>query len=319
MKNLTHNAKDFLSVAKSDYKQWVFRYTFLELEKDLGVNGDITTDATTRGDVFGNGVIVAEEDGILAGVAEIRYFLIESDPRFKPRISELQVEFYKKDGEKIVKGDKILKITGKVKDILALERVVLNLMMRMSGVASFTNRLVTMIREKGFHTLLTPTRKTLWGLLDKKAVSVGGGGTHRLNLSDAVLIKDNHLALLGGSITTAIKNVSENASNGVSTGRFVEVEVESAEDALKAAEAFASVDLQSPACILFDNMPVAEIVKALNIIKEKGYYDKVLFEASGGITPDNLVEYAETGVDIISMGALTNSAKSLEFSCDVTG
>lgn len=312
LKNLTHNAKDFLRVSKNDYKQWVFRYTFLELEKDLGLNGDITTESVIKGDVAKEGVVFAEEDGIVAGLEEIKYFLVDSDPRFKPRVGSLAVEFFKKDGEKVAKGEKVLSIKGSVKDILAVERVVLNLLMRMSGVASYVAGLVRMVRDAGCDTLITPTRKTLWGLLDKKACTVGGGGTHRLNLSDAILVKDNHLKILGGSVTTAIKNIAEKKSEA----RFVEIEVENVEDAILAAESLATF-IKIPSCVLFDNMSSAEIVKALKAIKDKGYYDKILFEASGGINEGNLVEYAKTGVDIVSMGAVTMGSKALSFTLDL--
>ena len=131
------------------------------------------------------------------------------------------------------------------------------------------------------------------------------------------MIKDNHLAVLGGSVSTAIKNASEKALEA----RFIEVEVENIEDAMKAAETLASFvshkGLEVPACVMFDNMTPADIEVALGKLKEKGYYDKILFEASGGVDESNLLEYAKTGVDIISMGSLTTSARSLNFSLNV--
>lgn len=327
LKNLTHNAKDFLNVHKSDYKQWVFRYTFLELEKDLFPNGDITTESVLGDEAAANATVVATvvagDDGIVAGLEEIMYFLVESDPRFRPRLSSLKVELLKKDGEKVQKGEAVLTIEGGAQDVLAVERVVLNLLMRMSGVATYTAHLCGILSEKGLNVLLTPTRKTLWGLLDKKAVVVGGGGTHRLNLSDAILVKDNHLSLLGGSTTTAIKNISEKASqaSGSLGARFIEIEVEDGESALKAAEALSSFvstgGIEAPACIMFDNMKAGEIEKALKTIKNKGFYDNVLFEASGGICEENLVEYAKTGVDIISMGCLTMGGKGVDFGMEI--
>ncbi|MFA4890795.1 MAG: carboxylating nicotinate-nucleotide diphosphorylase [Candidatus Gracilibacteria bacterium] len=317
LKNLTHNAKDFLNVHKGDYKQWVFRYTFLELEKDLAPNGDITTESVLGEDVVAKATVVAGDDGIVAGLEEIMYFLVESDPRFRPRLSALKVEGLKKDGEKVCKGDKVLVIEGAARDVLAVERVVLNLLMRMSGVATYTTHLCEILRKEGLGVLITPTRKTLWGLLDKKAVVIGGGGTHRLNLSDAILVKDNHLALLGGSFTTAIKNISE---SGVQA-RFIEIEVEDKEGALKAAEALSSFvssgGIEAPACIMFDNMKSGEIEEVLKVAKSKGFYDNVLFEASGGICEENLVEYAKTGVDIISMGCLTMGSRGLDFRMEI--
>jgi len=317
LKNLTHNAKDFLSVSKPDYKQWVFRYTFLELDKDLSPNGDITSDAVLPEDVIIPGVIYAQEDGVLAGIEELKYFLVDSDPRFKPKVSELQVAFFKKDGDYIKAGEKICEIIGKAQDVLAVERVSLNLLMRMSGVATKTAEFVSLLDKAGSDILLTPTRKTLWGLLDKKAVVVGGGGTHRLNLSDAVLIKDNHLKILGGSVSKALKGLVGKASGA----RFIEIEVENKEDAVKAAEDLNSLlspgGITSPACIMLDNFTPEMIDETLGLIKEKGLFDNILFEASGGINKENLAKYAKTGIDIISMSEITMNAKPLSFHLEI--
>ncbi len=317
LKNLTHNAKDFLSVSKPDYKQWIFRYTFLELDKDLSPNGDVTSDAVLADDVIVPGVIYAQEDGVLAGIEELKYFLIDSDPRFKPKVGELQVAFFKKDGDPMKSGDKICEIIGNARSVLAVERVALNLLMRMSGVATKTSEFVGLLNKAGSDVLLTPTRKTLWGLLDKKAVTVGGGGTHRLNLSDAVLIKDNHLKILGGSVSKALKNLVGKTSGA----RFIEIEVENKEDAVKAAEDLNSLlspdGITAPACIMLDNFTPEMINETLGLIKEKGLYDKILFEASGGINSGNLLEYAKTGVDIISMSEITMNTKPLSFHLEI--
>jgi nicotinate-nucleotide pyrophosphorylase (carboxylating) len=320
LKSFTHNAKDFLSVSKNDYKQWVFRYTFLELEKDLGLRGDISTDAVVKDGVVTASVTV-EEDGVAAGLEEIKYFLVDSDPRFRPRIGALEVEFLKKDGDKVTAGDKVLEIRGEARDILKVERVVLNLIMRMSGVASYTAALVEKVSGMGGEAgevLLTPTRKTLWGWLDKKAVVLGGGGTHRLNLADAVMLKDNHLASVGGSVATAIKLIAEKTDTDP---RFIEVEVESKGQALKAAEVLTSFVEQKkidvPVCLLLDNMSPDEIKDVVSALKEAGTYEDVLLEASGGINEENLEKYAGTGVDIISMGRLTTAAPSLSYSLHI--
>lgn len=313
LKNLTHNAKDFLSVRKNDYKQWVFRYTFLELEKDLTPFGDITTASVVKGGGEHSARVVALEDGVVAGLEEVVYFLVESDPRFRPRLGKIEVELKKKDGDEVVAGDEILTMKGGVADLLAVERVVLNLLMRMSGVATKTSYLAGVLREAGCDVLITPTRKTLWGLLDKKACVLGGGGTHRLNLSDAILIKDNHLKVLGGSYSTALKNVADSNVDA----RFIEVEVEDKDSALKAAENLSALKFGAPVCILFDNMSSSDISEAMSLLRGKGLYDLILFEASGGITEENLVEYAKTGVDIISMGCLTMGSCGLDFSLEV--
>jgi len=202
-----------------------------------------------------------------------------------------------------------------VSDILAVERVVLNLIARMSGVSTYTKKIVNI--SDG--VLIAPTRKTLWGLLDKKAVLIGGGGTHRLNLSDAVLVKDNHLSILGGSVSKALKNISDKKLPD--SVRFVEIEVENIEDSVKAAEAFYTLTgnggINAPSVIMFDNMSCSDISKAISIIREKGHYDTVLFEASGGINNENLRDYVKTGVDIISMGCLTSSSISMKLKMEI--
>ncbi|MBT3704818.1 carboxylating nicotinate-nucleotide diphosphorylase [Candidatus Peregrinibacteria bacterium] len=313
LKNLTHNAKDFLSVSKNDYKQWVFRYTFLELEKDLGVLGDITTASVIKNDEVKTAHVVSGSNGVLAGLEEIMYFLVDSDPRFRPRLGKLKVEMLVEDGARVKTGDRVMRLSGSVRDILAVERVALNLIMRMSGVATKTSEMVSIITDAGSDALVVPTRKTLWGLLDKKGCVLGGGGTHRLNLADAILIKDNHLKILGDSQATALKNLSD---SGVDA-RFVEIEVEDKESAIKAAENLSSMKFGSPTCVLFDNMSATEVGETLDALKSKDVYDSILFEASGGISADNLVEYAKTGVDIISMGCLTMDASGMDFSLDI--
>ena len=318
LKSFTHNAKDFLVVSKNDYKQWVFRYTFLELEKDLGLRGDVTTDSIVKDGVV-TAKITVEEDGVVAGLEELSYFLVGSDPRFRPRIGDLDLKFHKTDGDKVKAGELVVEITGETRDVLKVERVVLNLIMRMSGVATYTSQLMEKVSglEVGKDVLLTPTRKTLWGWLDKKAVVLGGGGTHRLNLNDAVMIKDNHLTAVGGSVAAAVKLVAE-ADVGP---RFIEVEVETKAEALNAAEVLNSfVDqkkIDVPVCLLLDNMSCSEISETLVALKEAGSYENVLIEASGGINAENFSEYAKTGVDIISMGKLTTAAPSLDYSLHI--
>lgn len=317
LKSFTHNAKDFLSVGKNDYKQWVFRYTFLELEKDLGVAGDITTRSLGLSDAKVKGVIKSSENGVVAGLEELKYFMIDSDPRFRPRVGSFELKLFKKDGDVVAAGETVAEISGRVSDVLAVERVCLNLLMRMSGVATYTKKFVDLVKACGCDTLITPTRKVLWGWLDKKACVLGGGGTHRLNLSDAILVKDNHIKALGGFVATAVKNLA----NSKPDTRFIEIEVESIEEASKAAESLHSFisqkTLNVPVCIMFDNMKVADILDALNLMKQKGYYDDILFEASGGINEDNLESYAKTGVDIISIGKLTMGCKGLDFGMEI--
>lgn len=177
----------------------------------------------------------------------------------------------------------------------------------MSGVATTTARMVKLARKKNHSILLTPTRKTLWGWLDKRACVLGGGGTHRLSLDDAILIKHNHLKAAGVPLKAFLSKAVTKAR-----GRFIEVEVTNARDASAAAE------ILSRGIVMFDNCTPALIKKAITQIKRDGFYNKILFEASGGITAKNIQSYAQTGVDILSLGSITHSAPSLDFSMRIT-
>ena len=191
---------------------------------------------------------------------------------------------------RIEKGDAIIKLVGGIKTILKLERTILNILQRMSGIATQTAHLVKLCP----HVLICPTRKTQWGLLDKKAVTVGGGGTHRLGLYDWILIKDNHLK---------ISNFEFRILN-----KFWEIEVKN-EKELKKAIAL------KPDVIMFDNFKPNQIKKLIKILHEK--HPQIIFEASGGINEETIKNYSQTGVDVISLGALTHSTKALDISLDI--
>ncbi|MBI2634864.1 carboxylating.nicotinate-nucleotide diphosphorylase [Candidatus Peregrinibacteria bacterium] len=233
-----------------------------------------------------------------------------------PKIKgEFSVNFLVKDGAAFKKGERLLEIEGDVHDVLAVERASLNLIMRMSGVATFTAKIVDMVRK--YNVLVTPTRKCLWGLLDKKAVVLGGGGTHRLNMADAILVKDNHAAIMKHNYEKIFEQISD---SNVET-RFVEVEVNGINDALKLAEIFSKTltekKIRSVGVMLMDNMSAGEVSEAMKEIKKAGFYDDLLFEASGGVNESNIIEYAATGVDIVSMGALTNGVRSIDMSMKI--
>lgn len=316
LREFTHKAENFLSIENTAYKQWVFRYTFLELEKDLGVRGDITTRSVFKYDRRVKAKIVAREAGILAGVHEIKYFLVDSNSNFKPKIfGEFEVNFMFKDGDSFEVGDVLLEISAGVYDLLAAERVVLNLLMRMSGVATFTRKIVDLVHD--CDVLIVPTRKTLWGLLDKRAVVVGGGGTHRINLSDAILVKDNHIDFFDGDIGKIFQNIADSDFGG----RFVEFEARNVDEVMKIAGVFAEfLDLKkirSIGVILMDNMCPSDVSSAISQLRATKLYDNLLFEASGGISAENVEAYAKTGVDIISMGCLTSGCVSLDLGMEV--
>jgi len=316
IREYTHKVGNFLSLENNTYKQWVFRYTFLELEKDLSGRGDITTNILFKDFSKVNAKIVAKSDFVLAGVEEVKYFLKDGDRSFRPSLKgEFEIDFKFKDGDFVKTGDVVMEIRGYSHDILAVERTVLNLLMRMSGVATFTREVVEKV--KNYDVLVCPTRKTLWGLIDKKAVLVGGGGTHRMNLSDAVLIKDTHLDIIGRDFDTVFDRLeSANVDS-----RFIEIEVENKDEALKCANGFAkfldSTKSQTIGVIMLDNMSPAHIVDTISSLKDEGLHENLLLEASGGINEDNVLEYAKTGVDIISMGCLTNGARSADMSLKI--
>ncbi len=313
----THKADNFLEIGNSAYKQWVFRYTFLELEKDLGIKGDVSTDILFRDGEFKiKGKIVSRDDGVVAGISEIKYFLVDADPNFRPRLKgSFNIDFRVKDGDLVKKGDVIMEIEADAHDLLAVERVVLNLLMRMSSIATFTRKVVDLVKD--YDVLIVPTRKTLWGLLDKKAVLIGGGGTHRINLSDAVILKDTHLDVLKRDFDDVFARIEKSENNF----RFLEIEVDNAVEMNNVAKKFAelakSKKLDSIGVIMMDNMSSADVSDAMKDAKGQEYYNDVLFEASGDITERNALEYAKSGVDLISMGCLTRSVPNFDMGMEI--
>jgi len=179
--------------------------------------------------------------------------------------------------------------------------------MRMSGISTVTSKLVKEVKKVNKDVIIAGTRKTTPGLqfLEKEAIKVGGGDTHRFRLDDCILIKDNHIAIVG-SVKTAV----ELAKEYVSFTKKIEVEVESTKDALEAVITGADI-------VMLDNMNPTEVMNVLNSLENKNLRDKILIEVSGGITPDNIIDYAETGVDVISTGYITHSARSLDMSLEI--
>ena len=238
--------------------------------------------------------IIAKEDCIISGLCEAQEIL---------KYFGLRAELLYDEGEFVPAGGIVISINGNARKILQSERLVLNFMARMSGISTVTRECV--LRAKG-RTRIAATRKTTPGfrLYEKKAVFLGGGDTHRFNLSDAVLIKDNHIQLLG------LEECLRRAKSRASFTKKIEVEVESLEDMLLAAENGADI-------IMFDNMPPSKIAKCIELLKKRGLRDRVLLEASGGITLDDIEEYAASGVDVISLGALTRNARWIDLSLEI--
>jgi len=219
----------------------------------------------------------------------------------------LQAEALVTDGSKIERKTTIMKIVGDARTLLSTERTLLNLLTRMSGIATATNRLIKKVRGAGYKTRIACTRKVAPGLLyfDKRAVMLGGGDTHRLHMDDLVLIKDNHLAIIG-NVADAVKKVR----NAVSFSKKIEVEVTGVKEALVAAKAGADI-------VMFDNFSPQQVKEAVALLEREGFRSKVLIEVSGRITERNILEYAATGVDILSLGELTDSVKALDMSLEV--
>ena len=262
------------------------------LAEDIG-KGDITSSLLPRKKIFAS--IISREHGILAGVQYAKQIFV---------LKGCRVKILKKDGSKIRPNQKIMVISGSAQAILSCERTALNLLSRMSGIATQTNVLVKMIRKINPKVKLYSTRKTAPGLrfFDKEAVEIGGGHKHRMSLDQMVMIKDNHL-VVAVSISELIKKARKKH------GR-IEVEVENLRDAIVSAREGASI-------IMFDNLSPKEISKAVGTLKKLHLRDKVKLEASGGINSKNIRSYARTGIDMISVGKITSSVSSLDLSLEV--
>ncbi|MFZ3588309.1 carboxylating nicotinate-nucleotide diphosphorylase [Bacillus sp. DJP31] len=263
------------------------------LLEDIGEQ-DLTSTSIFPSTQIGEGKILAKEEGILAGVIVIKECLHLFD-------SSIEVTLHKSDGDRITPGDTIATVKGPIVYLLTGERIILNLLQRMSGIATLTSKAVRALNSD--HTKICDTRKTTPGLrmFEKYAVSCGGGSNHRFGLYDGVVIKDNHIAF-SGSITNAVMAVRENVGHMVK----LEVETESKEAVLEAVDAGADV-------IMFDNRTPTEVEEFVCLVPKH-----VITEASGGITIEQLHEYGKTGVDYISLGMLTHSYKALDISF-VTG
>jgi len=239
--------------------------------------------------------IISRQEGVLAGVKFAGDIF---------RLKGCNVKIIKKDGAKLKSNQIILQISGNAGTVLSCERTALNLLSRMSGIATQTNFLVSKIRKINKKTKLYSTRKTAPGLrfFDKEAIMIGGGHKHRMSLNDMVMIKDNHLL-----VTNSMEGIIKNARK---QHKHVEVEVENQRDAILAANSGATI-------VMLDNFSPIQIKKTITVLQKKKLRNKVKLEASGGINSKNISAYAKTGVDIISVGSITNSVKGLDLSLEV--
>jgi nicotinate-nucleotide pyrophosphorylase (carboxylating) len=296
-----------LSLSNKNYLNWLETFFEQEYVEDVG-QGDITSQAVLTTNKRGKAALRTKQEGVIAGIEEVGWF-------FKRH--GLKVKIHVKDADKVKKGDTILEVYGKQRDILATERISLNVMQRMSGITTETRKLVNLI--EGFKTRIAATRKTLWKYLDKKAVYLGGGLTHRFGLWDAVLIKDNHLeALKNQGVKNPIEKAIALASKHAQKVGFIEIETTNQKDALKAARKFKQLKLKKPCIVMLDNVEPREIQSIIEKLKNENLHNHVLLEASGSVTPDNIRDYAKTGVDVVSLGYLTHSARILDMSLEMT-
>lgn len=267
------------------------------LKEDLGF-GDITSDAVVPVDTEAYAEITMKEPAVVAGVLEAKAFFRMLGVKFTARVE---------DGEKVSSGTSIAMVDGSARAILAAERVALNILMRMSGIATETRRLVEKVRDAGLDVCVAATRKTAPGLryFDKRAVSIGGGDSHRFRLDDAFIVKDNHIEIAGG-VEEAVKRVRSVAS----FSKKIEVEAKTTSQAVDAAKLGADI-------VMLDNMTVEQAKATIGMLADLKLGDKVLIEISGGVTEENLLDYAELGPDVISLGSLTHSTKAIDISLEV--
>ena len=266
----------------------------LSFAEDIG-DGDHTTLCCIAADAMGQSRLIIKEDGILAGVEVAKEVFRRFD-------DTMQVEVLIGDGAPVKKGDIAMVVTGKVQSLLQTERLMLNIMQRMSGIATMTHKYQQALIDAGTKTRVLDTRKTTPGMrmLEKEAVKIGGGMNHRIGLFDMILLKDNHVDFAGG-IHNAISRAKQYCKD---KGKDLKIEIEvrnfkELEEALQ----------EQPDRIMFDNFTPEDTVKAVQIVNHQ-----CETESSGGITFDNMIPYAKAGVDFISFGALTHSVKGLDMS-----
>ena len=262
------------------------------LLEDIGT-GDITTESIIPYDLKSKGIIKTKEEGVIAGlkIANLVFKKLDSEIIFEKKI---------KDGTKVARNKVLAEISGPARTILKGERVALNFLQRMSGIATITSKFCQQVKD--LPVRIVDTRKTTPGLriLEKYAVRIGGGYNHRFGLYDAVLIKDNHIAIAGG-----IKSVVNSTRKQISHMVKIEVEVENLSQLQEALEMKADI-------IMLDNMDLNTMKRAVKTVK-----GKALIEASGGVTLEKVRKIAQTGVDLISIGTLTHSAKSLDIGMEI--
>ena len=265
------------------------------LDEDEGF-GDITSNAVVEEGKIVNAYIISKDEGILAGINVISDLFEEYG---------VKVKFWLAEASRITEGDLLLALEGDARTILLLERTALNLLMRMSGVATAAHHYVNLVNNSNVRVAGTRKTSPVIGKFDKYALKVGGADTHRFSLDDMVLIKDNHIAACGNPLEALLK-----AKENTSFSKKIEIEVETLDDAIDCVKNGADI-------VMLDNMNASEVKEVIDKLNELDIRQNSLIEVSGGITQDNISEYVDLGVDIISIGALTHSSRSLNFSLKI--
>ncbi len=294
-----------LTIENPDYVKALEGLTGEFLREDAA-QGDLTVEALGIGDKECTFEIRAKQAGVAAGVSEAKWLYGRAG---------LKASGIVKDGTRVAAGDALLRVEGRAEALFRLERVVVNLMQRMSGIATTTREMVKEIKMH-VNAHVIATRKTPWGLLDKSAVHIGGGGTHRLSLSDAILIKTNHLRLAHEATGISLEETIRYAWRNRKSAAFFEVEVTTTDEAITAACTFRELRAQDscPCILLLDNFSPQDADSTVKKLRQQNLNDGVLVEASGNIEKTSLAAYAAAGVDAISMGALTHSSRALDLS-----
>jgi len=267
------------------------------LADDIGL-GDVTAQAIIPSNLMVKAWVIAKEEGVAAGIEEATILASSLGLKVKAKVP---------DGETVKNKQVLMEISGDAQTLLSAERTMLNLLSRMSGIATATRVLTEKLKKAGASAKVAATRKSAPGLLyfDKRAVIIGGGDSHRLHLDDMVLIKDNHVAIVGSP-----EEAVEKAKANVSFTKKIEVEVTRVQDVLKVARAGADA-------IMLDNFSVDQVKEAVALLEKADFLGKVVLEASGGIKAESILSYAAAKVDVISLGCLTHSVKALDISLDV--
>ena len=297
------DAGEELTLTRSSYRDTVYSAFARLADEDID-SGDVSLTPLQSYNKNLSARIVAKSPTFIAGLEEIQFFC---------SLRGLTVTTDYKNGDKIEADKELLKIEGPATQILSLERTILNVLQRLSGIASTTQEFVGQI--VGIDSFVVGTRKTLWGLLDKRAIQCGGGLTHRLGLHDAAMLKENHLAILRESNNPeSLKNAVTEIIAAYPYLRFIEIEVTTNNEYREMLGYLENITAPFPFVIMFDHFESNDIAHLVTEAKKKKLYNHLLFEASGNITMETIRDYAISGVDVISVGALTHSVKSADFS-----